>query len=197
MDSICAQNLWCKLFETQNPIANLRQKTCRNAAGRARGHYGAGSALQEPHTARPDLLSVGMASTNPRGGSMGLRGPPCAVLSPLVADPPDAPGDPESRRIKSITHVSPYFPGELRCAKSGPPSQPESRGSANLNRPSGTNPEGTSVSLTIKKRESHFLFCTPHPCPEWGVSLYFEKCLPAFCVVGGIDCVRDSKVGTP
>ena len=48
-----------------------------------------------------------------------------------------------------------------------------------------------------KKRESHFLFCTPHPCPEWGVSLYFEKCLPAFCVVGGIDCVRDSKVGTP
>ena len=53
------------------------------------------------------------------------------------------------------------------------------------------------VSLTIKKRESHFLFCTPHPCPEWGVSLYFEKCLPAFCVVGGIDCVRDSKVGTP
>ena len=53
------------------------------------------------------------------------------------------------------------------------------------------------ASVTIKKRESHFLFCTPHPCPEWGVSLYFEKCLPAFCVVGGIDCVRDSKVGTP
>jgi len=53
------------------------------------------------------------------------------------------------------------------------------------------------ASLGAKKRESHFLFCTPHPCPEWGVSLYFEKCLPAFCVVGGIDCVRDSKVGTP
>ena len=53
------------------------------------------------------------------------------------------------------------------------------------------------VSAVIKKRESHFVFCTPHPCPEWGVSLYFEKCLPAFCVVGGIDCVRDSKVGTP
>ena len=53
------------------------------------------------------------------------------------------------------------------------------------------------VSSVRKKRESHFLFCTPHPCPEWGVSLYFEKCLPAFCVVGGIDCVRDSKVGTP
>ena len=53
------------------------------------------------------------------------------------------------------------------------------------------------VSVEDKKRESHFLFCTPHPCPEWGVSLYFEKCLPAFCVVGGIDCVRDSKVGTP
>ena len=53
------------------------------------------------------------------------------------------------------------------------------------------------VSSADKKRESHFLFCTPHPCPEWGVSLYFEKCLPAFCVVGGIDCVRDSKVGTP
>ena len=53
------------------------------------------------------------------------------------------------------------------------------------------------VSSGDKKRESHFLFCTPHPCPEWGVSLYFEKCLPAFCVVGGIDCVRDSKVGTP
>ena len=53
------------------------------------------------------------------------------------------------------------------------------------------------VSLGLKKCESHFVFCTPHPCPEWGVSLYFEKCLPAFCVVGGIDCVRDSKVGTP
>ena len=53
------------------------------------------------------------------------------------------------------------------------------------------------VSSVRKKRESHFVFCTPHPCPEWGVSLYFEKCLPAFCVVGGIDCVRDSKVGTP
>ena len=51
--------------------------------------------------------------------------------------------------------------------------------------------------LADKKRESHFVFCTPHPCPEWGVSLYFEKCLPAFCVVGGIDCVRDSKIGTP
>ena len=53
------------------------------------------------------------------------------------------------------------------------------------------------ASVVIKKRESHFLFCTPHPCPEWGVSLYFEKCLPVFCVVGGIDCVRDSKIGTP
>ena len=42
------------------------------------------------------------------------------------------------------------------------------------------------VSAVIKKRESHFLFCTPHPCPEWGVSLYFEKCLPVFCVVAGI-----------
>ena len=31
-------------FLRPNPIANLRQKTCRNAAGRARGHYGAGSA---------------------------------------------------------------------------------------------------------------------------------------------------------
>ena len=53
------------------------------------------------------------------------------------------------------------------------------------------------VSLADKKRESHFVFCTPYPCLEWGVSLYFEKCLPAFCVVGGIDCVRYSKVGTP
>ena len=79
-----------------NPIANLRQKTCRNAAGRARGHYGAGSALQEPHTARPNQSSVGMASTNPRGGSMGLQGPPYAVLSPLVTDPLAPPGDPES-----------------------------------------------------------------------------------------------------
>ena len=106
------KTLWCKLFETQNPIANLRQKTCRNAAGRARGHYGAGSALQGPHTARPNQSKspVGMASTNPRGGSMGLQGPPCAVLSPLVADPPDAPGDPESSRIKSITPHFPCFP---------------------------------------------------------------------------------------
>ena len=90
------KTLWCKLFETQNPIANLRQKTCRNAAGRARGHYGAGSALQGPHTARPNQSSVGMASTNPRGGSMGLQGPPYAVLSPLVTDPLAPPGDPES-----------------------------------------------------------------------------------------------------
>ena len=89
------KTLWCKLFMT-NPIANLRQKTCRNAAGRARGHYGAGSALQEPHTARPNQSSVGMASTNPRGGSMGLQGPPYAVLSPLVTDPLAPPGDPES-----------------------------------------------------------------------------------------------------
>ena len=37
-----------------------------------------------------------MASTNPKGGSMGLQGPPYAVLSPLVTDPPDPPGDPES-----------------------------------------------------------------------------------------------------
>ena len=83
-------------FLRPNPIANLRQKTCRNAAGRARGHYGAGSALQEPHTARPNQSSVGMASTNPRGGSMGLQGPPYAVLSPLVTDPLAPPGDPES-----------------------------------------------------------------------------------------------------
>ena len=89
------KTLWCKLFMT-NPIANLRQKTCRNAAGRARGHYGAGSALQGPHTARPNQSSVGMASTNPRGGSMGLQGPPYAVLSPLVTDPLAPPGDPES-----------------------------------------------------------------------------------------------------
>ena len=81
-----------------------------NAAGRARGHYGAGSALQGPHTARPNQSPVGMASTNPRGGSMGLQGPPRAVLSPLVADPPGAPGDPESLRIKSITPHFPYFP---------------------------------------------------------------------------------------
>ena len=27
---------------------------------------------------------------------MGLQGPPYAVLSPLVTDPPDPPGDPES-----------------------------------------------------------------------------------------------------
>ena len=70
-----------------NLSPNLSQKTWRNPVTRALGHYGAGSALQEPHTARPDRLSVGMASTNPRGGSMGLQGPPCAVLSPLVADP--------------------------------------------------------------------------------------------------------------
>ena len=37
---------------------------------------------------------MGMASTNPRGGSMGLQGPPYAVLSPLVADPLAPPGDP-------------------------------------------------------------------------------------------------------
>ena len=95
MDSICAQNP-CKLFETQPDRKSERQKTCRNAAGRARGHYGAGSALQEPHTARPNQSSVGMASTNPRGGSMGLQGPPYAVLSPLVTDPLAPPGDPES-----------------------------------------------------------------------------------------------------
>ena len=83
-------------FLRPNPIANLRQKTCRNAAGRAFGHYGASSALLEPHTARPNQSSVGMASTNPRGGSMGLQGPPYAVLSPLVTDPLAPPGDPES-----------------------------------------------------------------------------------------------------
>ena len=87
--TLCGAN-----FLRPNPIANLRQKTCRNAAGRARGHYGAGSALQEPHTARPNQSSVGMASTNPRGGSMGLQGPPYAVLSPLVTDPLAPPGDP-------------------------------------------------------------------------------------------------------
>ena len=64
--------------------------------GRAFGHYGASSALQEPHTARPNQSSVGMGSTNPRGGSMGLQGPPYAVLSPLVTDPLAPPGDPES-----------------------------------------------------------------------------------------------------
>ena len=89
--TLCGAN-----FLRPNPIANLRQKTCRNAAGRARGHYGAGSALQEPHTARPNQSSVGMASINPRGGSMGLQGPPYAVLSPLVTDPLAPPGDPES-----------------------------------------------------------------------------------------------------
>ena len=89
--TLCGAN-----FLRPNPIANLRQKTCRNAAGRARGHYGAGSALQEPHTARPNQSSVGMASTNPRGGSMGLQGPPYAVLSPLVTDPLAPSGDPES-----------------------------------------------------------------------------------------------------
>ena len=77
-------------------IRYSRYPGCRNAAGRARGHYGAGSALQEPHTARPNQSSVGMASTNPRGGSMGLQGPPYAVLSPLVTDPLAPPGDPES-----------------------------------------------------------------------------------------------------
>ena len=79
-----------------NLSPNLSQKTWRNPVTRALGHYGAGSALQEPHTARPDLLSVGMASTNPRGGSMGLQGPPYAVLLPLVTDPLAPPGDPES-----------------------------------------------------------------------------------------------------
>ena len=51
-----------------------------------------------------------------------------------------------------------------------------------------------SASRTTAKMEELSGGC---PCLEWGVSLYFEKCLPAFCVVGGIDCVRDSKVGTP
>ena len=88
--------LCADLFHNLSPKSNLSQKTCRNAAGHARGHYGAGSALQEPHTARPNQSSVGMASTNPRGGSMGLQGPPYAVLSPLVTDPLAPPGDPES-----------------------------------------------------------------------------------------------------
>ena len=79
-----------------NLSPNLSQKTWRNPVTRALGHYGAGSALQEPHTARPNQSSVGMASTNPRGGSMGLQGPPYAVLSPLVTDPLAPPGDPES-----------------------------------------------------------------------------------------------------
>ena len=70
----------------------------------------------------------------------------------------DAPGDPESLRIKSITHVS---HGELRCAKSGPPNQPESRGSANLNRPSGTNPEGLTfqINTTMAKTGGLFEVC--------------------------------------
>ena len=50
--------------------------------------------------------------------------------------------DPESLRIKSITHV---FHGELRCAKSGPRNQPESRGSANF----CPNPEGLEVPLAL------------------------------------------------
>ena len=41
----------------------------------------------------------------------------------------DAPGDPESLRIKSITHVS---HGELRCAKSGPRNQPDGLSSADF-----------------------------------------------------------------
>ena len=86
--------LCADLFHNLSP--NLSQKTCRNAAGRALGHYGAGSALQEPHTARPNQSSVGMGSTNPRGGSMGLQGPPYAVLSPMVTDPLAPPGHPES-----------------------------------------------------------------------------------------------------
>ena len=58
---------------------------------RALGYYGAGSALQELHTARPNQSTIGMASTNPRGGSMGLQAPPYAVLSPLVTSPPRPP----------------------------------------------------------------------------------------------------------
>ena len=68
----------------------------RRARARTLLRYGASSALQEPHTARPNQSSVGLASTNPRGGSMGLQGPPYAVLSPLVTDPLAPPGDPES-----------------------------------------------------------------------------------------------------
>ena len=30
------------------------------------------------------------------------------------------------------------------------------------------------VSSVRKKRESHFLFCTPHPCPEWATAEYFN-----------------------
>ena len=77
-----------------NLSPNLSQKTGRNPVTRALGHYGAGSALQELHTARPNQSTMGVASTNPRGGSMGLQGPPYAVLSPLVADPLAPPGDP-------------------------------------------------------------------------------------------------------
>ena len=87
----------------------------------------AATANQHPQPLQSSLLSV----TRPAPG-WGSRLTPCQSKPPNPETSlgsaqahyyfSDAPGDPESLRIKSITLV---FHGELRCAKSGPPNQPD------------------------------------------------------------------------
>ena len=99
VDSICDQHVWVEklstLFrdktETDSHTKYMAQR--RRARARTLGcrRRAPGAAHLAPTTHPPS-----MASNNPRGGSMGLQGPPYAVPSPLVADPLDPPGDPES-----------------------------------------------------------------------------------------------------
>ena len=78
-----------KSFDAQ-PKYMAQRRRARARTLRCRQHA-PGAAYLAPTTHRRS-----MASNNPRGGSMGLQGPPYAVLSPLVTDPLAPPGDPES-----------------------------------------------------------------------------------------------------